>query len=153
MRNIGSLFTAIACMAMSGPANASSFIPPGSFTATGTTSMSAPGFPTLVCTATFVGTVDAGGVATVTSATFTGGQLGVCSLVRVALPIVVIANSTTSVTVKQLQILAPVSCGPQDVPASWANGSPSHFDIYSATVNPGGCVISAHLTVPGVVIM
>ncbi len=151
MKKIGALFAAAACMAMSGPAFASSFTGTSPFTATGATSMSAPGFPTLACTAHFSGVINADGTATVTSASFTGGVLGSCALVHLATPITLIANSTTSVTIKNLQVTAPVSCGPQDVTASWTNGSPaSNFDIPTATVNPGGCTITAHLTVTGV---
>jgi hypothetical protein len=115
--------------------------------------MSAPGFPTLACSATFTGTVNTAGVATITSATFTGGTLGLCAAVKLATPFTIVANSTTSVTVQNLQVTAPVSCGPQNVAGTWTNGSPSHFDIATATVNPGGCTITAHLTVSGVTII
>lgn len=153
MKKIGALFAAVACMAMSGPAFASSFTPTGTFSATGSTSMSAPGFPTLACTASFTGTVNADGTATITGATFTGGLLNACGLVKLATPFKIVANSTTSVTIQNLQVTAPVSCGPQNVSASWTNGSPSHFDIPTATVNPGSCTITAHLTVSGVTII
>jgi hypothetical protein len=115
--------------------------------------MSAPGFPTLACTANFTGTVNADGTATITGATFTGGLLNACGLVKLATPFKIVANSTTSVTIQNLQVTAPVSCGPQNVSASWTNGSPSHFDIPTATVNPGSCTITAHLTVSGVTII
>ena len=153
MRKIGALIAAVACMAMSGPAFASSFTGTSPFTATGPTSLTAPGFPTLACTAHFSGVINADGTATVTSASFTGGLLGACALVKVTTPITLIANSTTSVTVKNLTVTAPVTCGPQDVSATWTNGSPSNFDIPTATVNPGGCTVTAHLTVSGVTII
>jgi len=153
MKKIGALCAAVACMAMSGPAFASSFTPTGTFSATGSTSMSAPGFPTLACSAVFTGTVNADGTATINSATFTGGLLNLCGSVKLATPFKIVANSTTSVTIQNLQVTAPVSCGPQNVAGAWTNGSPSHFDIATATVNPGGCTITAHLTVSGVTII
>jgi hypothetical protein len=154
MRKIGALFAAVACMAMAGPAFASSFTGPGgTITVTGSTSMSASGFPTLACSATFTGVINADGTATINTASFTGGLLGACATVKLATPFKIVANSTTSVTVQQLKVTAPITCGPQDVAGSWTNGSPSHFDIPTATVNPGGCTITAHLTVSGVTIV
>lgn len=153
MKKLAALCAAVA-MTVASPAFASSFTPSGAtVTATGATSLTAPGFPTLNCAATFRGTVNADGTATITSASFTGGPLGACALVTVTTPFTLVANSTTSVSVNGLQVTAPVACGPANVSATWANGTPSHFDIPTAAVNPGGCTVTAHLTVSGVTIV
>ena len=57
---------AAAAMTLAGPAFAQSFSPSGAtVTATGATSLTAPGFPTLNCAATFRGTVNSDGTATI----------------------------------------------------------------------------------------
>jgi len=145
---------AAAAMTLAGPAFARSFSPSGAtVTATGATSLTAPGFPTLNCAATFRGTVNSDGTATITSASFVGGPLGACALVRLTTPFTLVPTSTTSVNVNGLEVTAPVSCGPANVSATWANGTPSHFDIPTATISPGGCTVTAHLTVSGITII
>lgn len=154
MKKIAAFCAATACMAMANPALASSFSPiGGSITATGATSLTAAGFIRLNCAATFKGTVNADGTATITSATFTGGPLGACSGVKLTTPFTITPNSTTSVTVNGIQVTAPIPCGPANLSASWTNGSPSHFDIPTASVNPGGCTVTAALTVSGITII
>lgn len=141
----------VACMTGS-PALASSFSG-SSFTATGSTSISAPGVPTLACATIFSGTVNADGTATVTGANLAGGSLNICAGLTLATPISLVANSTTSVTVSGFQINGPVPCGPQVVTAAWVNGSPSQFNIFPVTVNPGNCTISVHVNVAGATIV
>ena len=153
MKQIEAIF-AVDCMEAANPALASSFSPSGaSVTATGTTSLTAPNFPKLTCNATFKGTVNADGTATITSATFTGGALGACALVKLATPFTLTATSTTTVVATGIQVTTPVSCGPDTLNATWTNGSPSHFNIPTGSINPGGCTATAALTVSGVTII
>jgi hypothetical protein len=154
MKKFAALCAAAACMAMANPALASSFSPAGgTVTATGATSLTALGFVRLNCAATFQGTVNADGTATITSASFVGGPFGACSGVKLTTPFTLTADTTTQVTVHGLQVTAPIPCGPADLTASWTNGSPSHFDIPTASVNPGGCTVTATLTVSGITII
>lgn len=125
----------------------------GSFTATGTTSLAAPGVPTLGCATNLSGTVNADGTATITSASFSGGTLNICSAITLTTPIKLTASSATSVAVESLAIAGPVSCGPQIVAATWANGGPSQFHVFPVIINPGGCTVSTHLNVTGVTIV
>jgi len=147
----GTVAAVAVCMTAS-PALASSFSG-STFTATGSMSISAPGVPTLACTTIFSGTVNVDGTATITGANLAGGSLNICAGLTLTTPISLVANSTTSVIVSSIQINGPVPCGPQVVTAAWVNGSPSQFNIFPVTANPGNCTISVHVNVTGATIV
>lgn len=143
---------ALGCVTTASNAQGASFAG-SNFTATGTTSLSAPGAPTLACATNLSGTVNTDGTATITTASFSGGTLNICAAITLKTPIKLTASSATSLAVESLAITSPVSCGPQVVAATWANGGPSQFHVFPIVINPGGCTVSIHLNVTGATIV
>lgn len=125
-----SLLLGISVNAMAAPAVQVS--PPGPFSASGDLSLGKSIVPTS-CQTTFVGTVTADGVITITSLTFDGGM--VCKRVSaVGLPWTGTVDSDRQLTLKgmRVNIRAPLlggDCGPLDVSAVWSNtASSARFD-------------------------
>lgn len=154
---------AAASIAVAGAASAATVSPAGvSFTASGPTNLvyAPPGITpvSLACNATFNGTTDStGAFASVTSASFSGGPLGICATVAATnLPWKITASSTTAVVVQGVAVNTPIgNCSPTDLNASWANGpaptGPSTMTFTNQHLNDY-CTVSGRLSAPLILI-
>lgn len=147
---------AVASIAYAGGASAASFSPPTTaITFVGPITFKSGG-STLNCTATLNGTIDpTGALITITSASFSGGPLGICSAITATnLPWTIIASTTTSVTIHGVAVNTPISnCSPSDVSSSWANGTPSSTMSFTNQPLTPNCSVTASLKVAGVILV
>ena len=128
------------------PAAAWKITPSGDFTADGTTSATKNGV-TLPCKAHFTGTVNAHGIAHITSGEFTdnGGPPGACGAVQLAnLPWKTAARTAKAAKIYNVQFTTPIgSCGPGAMPVRVRSGG---VIVFTAVPLAGGCTVSGNLT-------
>ncbi len=123
------------------PAAAYHLIPESSsFSGKGNTSATKNGV-TLACKAKFKGSVDANGVGSVTSGTFTG-DLGCTSVALSNLPWTSTAKSATKANILNVTFTSPIgNCGPTTLPVKLKNGVISFTNVPLA----GGCTVSGKI--------
>ena len=110
------------------------------FTGTGTTSATKNGV-TLKCNATFQGNVNASGVGSITSGTFTGA-LGCSSVGLQGLPWKAAAVSKTGAIIYKVTFTSPIgNCGPGNLKTTLKNG----VVTFSNRSLPGGCTVSGNV--------
>lgn len=135
----------LATTALPAAAMAQTATPDGPFVADGTTNLTKGG-TSLACTAHFVGSIG-GGVGQVTSATFSGGTLGLCGTVAATnLPWTLTALSTTSVKISGVAVNTPIgNCSPAaDLVGAYNNTT--HVLSFVNQALPPDCKVSGNLT-------
>ncbi|MBQ1543188.1 hypothetical protein [Caulobacter sp. CCUG 60055] len=113
------------------------------------------GGSSISCTMTVNGKINVdGSSASITSAIFSGGMLGICPTIMAAsLPWTMTAPDTTHVFISGFAINTPIGdCGPGTLSVSWQNGSPSIASFTNQLLAPD-CNIGAKLTFPGVILL
>jgi hypothetical protein len=123
--NILALGAAASLSLAAAQASAASISPPGtSFTGVGATQLSKSGLPTIGCKATFTGSTDAAGNASITSATFTAGSFLCAGISATALPWSVTVTGPTTATINGVSVSASIfgTCTGA-VPATISGGS------------------------------
>ncbi len=136
---------ALAALAMPVVATAQTATPDGPFVADGNTNLNKGGTQ-LACTARFVGNIS-GGTGQVTSATFSGGTLGLCATVTATnLPWTLTALSTTSVKISGVAVNTPIgNCSPAaDLVGTFNNTT--HALSFVNQALPPNCQVSGSLT-------
>ena len=123
------------------PAAAYHLIPESTtFVGTGNTSATKSGI-TLACKAKFNGSIDANGVGSVTSGSFTG-DLGCTSVGLSGLPWKATAKAAAKGTIFGVTFTSPIgNCGPSNLPVKLKNGVISFTNAAIA----GGCTITGKI--------
>jgi hypothetical protein len=125
--------------------------PNTSFTASGPTNLVKSPL-SLACTSTFNGHTNPDGSADITSASFSGGPLGACSLITTTgLPWHVTAATTTQAVITGVTVNLPLgigTCGPGTITANWTPHTLSFTGQVLPPTSGANCVASGNLSAP-----